>query len=45
MQATSLLLRLMQSSSKLYYDASKKVLRYLKGTSSYSIWYTNITDL
>ncbi|KAK0578502.1 hypothetical protein LWI29_011456 [Acer saccharum] len=33
--------RFMQNPSKLHYGTTKRVLRYLKGTSSYGIWYTN----
>ena len=34
----------MQSLSKLLYGATKRVLRYLKGISSYDIWYTNANN-
>lgn len=44
MHATCLLSRFMQSPSKVYYGAAKRVLRYLKGTSSYHIWYNNVGD-
>ena len=44
MFATSFLSRFMQNPSKLHYGAAKRVLRYLMGTSSYGIWYTNNVD-
>jgi hypothetical protein len=44
MQATSLLSRFMQSPSELHYGATKRVLRYVKGTCSYGLWYTNTTS-
>ncbi|KAG8502460.1 hypothetical protein CXB51_000380 [Gossypium anomalum] len=39
LQATSLLSRYMQSPSKHHFGAAKRILRYLKGTSSFGIWY------
>lgn len=44
-QATSFMSRFMQSPSKLHHGAAKRVLRYLRGTSSYGIWYTNSNNL
>ncbi|KAL4325065.1 hypothetical protein GQ457_11G028180 [Hibiscus cannabinus] len=41
LQATSLLSRFMQSPSKVHYGAAKRVLRYLKETCSYGLWYSN----
>ena len=45
MYATSLLSRFMQSPSKLHYGAAKRVLRYVKGTCSYGLLYTNANNL
>lgn len=41
LQATSLLSRFMQSPSKVHFGAAKRVLRYLKGTSSYGLFYSS----
>ncbi|KAF2317325.1 hypothetical protein GH714_020179 [Hevea brasiliensis] len=45
MQAASLLSRFMQNPSKIHYGAARRVLRYLKGTSSYGLWYSNANNL
>lgn len=42
MHATWLLSRFMHNPSKVHYGAAKRVLRYLKGTGSYGIWYNNV---
>ena len=41
LQATSLLSRFMQGPSRHHLGATKRILRYLKGTSSFGTWYTN----
>ncbi|KAF2324759.1 hypothetical protein GH714_016674 [Hevea brasiliensis] len=45
MQVASLLSRFMQNPSKIHYGATRRVLRYLKGTSSYGLWYSNANNL
>ncbi|KAF2307027.1 hypothetical protein GH714_024228 [Hevea brasiliensis] len=45
MQAASILSRFMQKPSKIHYGAARRVLRYLKGTSSYGLWYSNANNL
>ncbi|XP_058004738.1 retrovirus-related Pol polyprotein from transposon RE1 isoform X1 [Hevea brasiliensis] len=44
LQATGLLSRFMQNPSKIHYGAAKRVLRYLKGTCSYGLWYSNTNN-
>jgi len=44
MFSTSLLSRFMQSPSQIHYTAAKRVLRYIKGTSDYGIWYVKKMD-
>ena len=39
MYVTSLLSRFMQSPSKTHFAVAKRVLRYLKGTTQFGIWY------
>lgn len=39
MYAASLLSRFMQSPSEIHFAATKRVLRYLKGTTQFGIWY------
>ena len=41
LQATSLLFMFMQGPSKHHLGATKRILRYLKVTSSFGMWYTN----
>ncbi|KAF2318763.1 hypothetical protein GH714_010529 [Hevea brasiliensis] len=45
MHATSLLSRFMSSPSKIHFGAARRILRYLRGTSSYGIWYSNTNNL
>jgi hypothetical protein len=44
MQAVSLISRFMQSPSKIHFGATKRILRYLRGTSNFGIWYTSIDN-
>ncbi|KAL0301339.1 UNVERIFIED_CONTAM: Retrovirus-related Pol polyprotein from transposon RE2 [Sesamum radiatum] len=44
MFATSLLSRFMQSSSQVHYAAAKRILRYLRGTKDFGIWYKSTND-
>ncbi|KAL0318302.1 UNVERIFIED_CONTAM: Retrovirus-related Pol polyprotein from transposon RE2 [Sesamum angustifolium] len=45
MFATSLLSRFMQSPSQVhYYAAAKRILRYLRGTKDFGIWYKSTND-
>ena len=39
MYVVSLLSRFMQSPSKIHFAAAKRVLRYLRGTTQFGIWY------
>ncbi|XP_030551856.1 secreted RxLR effector protein 161-like [Rhodamnia argentea] len=39
MYATSLLSRFMQSPNQIHFGATKRILRYLRGTTNYGIWY------
>ena len=41
LQATSLLSKFMQGPSKHHLGATKRILIYVKGTSSFGMWYTN----
>jgi len=36
---TSLLSRFMQSPSQIHFGAAKRILKYLRGTIDYNIWY------
>ena len=45
MFAASLLSRFMQSPSELHFKATKRVLRYIKGTIDYGIWYEKSKNL
>lgn len=38
--AVGILSRFVSSPSKLHFDAGKRVLRYLRGTQNYGIWYS-----
>jgi len=42
--ATSILSRFMQNPSKTHFGAARRILRYLKGTSSYGIFYAKIDN-
>ncbi|KAL0348008.1 UNVERIFIED_CONTAM: Retrovirus-related Pol polyprotein from transposon RE2 [Sesamum angustifolium] len=44
MFATSLLSRFMQSPSQVHYAAAKRILRYLRGTKDFGIWYKSTND-
>ncbi|KAL0359482.1 UNVERIFIED_CONTAM: Retrovirus-related Pol polyprotein from transposon RE2 [Sesamum angustifolium] len=44
MFATSLLSRFMQSHSQVLYAAAKRILRYLRGTKDFGIWYKSTND-
>ncbi|KAK4399803.1 Retrovirus-related Pol polyprotein from transposon RE2 [Sesamum angolense] len=44
MFATSLLSRFMQSPSQVNYGAAKRILRYLRGTKDFGIWYKSTND-
>ncbi|KAK4397351.1 Retrovirus-related Pol polyprotein from transposon RE2 [Sesamum angolense] len=44
MFATSLLSRFMQSPSQVHYGAAKRILRYLRGTKDFGIWYKSTND-
>ncbi|KAK4390397.1 Secreted RxLR effector protein [Sesamum angolense] len=44
MFATSLLSRFMQSPSQVHYGAAKRILRYLRGTKDFGIWYKPTND-
>ncbi|KAL0323576.1 UNVERIFIED_CONTAM: Retrovirus-related Pol polyprotein from transposon RE2 [Sesamum angustifolium] len=44
MFATSLLSRFMQSPSQVHYAAAKRILRYLRGTKHFGIWYKSTND-
>ena len=39
MFSTSVLSRFMHSPSKIYFGATKRVLRYIKGTFDYGLWF------
>ncbi|KAL0438667.1 UNVERIFIED_CONTAM: Retrovirus-related Pol polyprotein from transposon TNT 1-94 [Sesamum latifolium] len=41
LQATTLLSRFMKNPSNIHYGAANRVLRYLKGTRSFGLWYSN----
>ncbi|KAL0424084.1 UNVERIFIED_CONTAM: Retrovirus-related Pol polyprotein from transposon TNT 1-94 [Sesamum radiatum] len=41
LQATALLSRFMQNPSNIHFGAAKRILRYLKGTRSFGLWYSN----
>ncbi|KAL0324814.1 UNVERIFIED_CONTAM: Retrovirus-related Pol polyprotein from transposon RE2 [Sesamum radiatum] len=40
----SLLSRFMQSPSQVHYAAAKRILRYLRGTKDFGIWYKSTND-
>ncbi|KAL0387727.1 UNVERIFIED_CONTAM: Retrovirus-related Pol polyprotein from transposon RE2 [Sesamum radiatum] len=44
MFATCLLSRFMQSPSQVHYAAAKRILRYLRGTKDFGIWYKSTND-
>ncbi|XP_015168571.1 uncharacterized mitochondrial protein AtMg00810-like [Solanum tuberosum] len=44
MFAVSLLSRYMQSLSTKHFGAAKRVLRYIRGTINYGIWYRNVEN-
>ncbi|KAL0314620.1 UNVERIFIED_CONTAM: Retrovirus-related Pol polyprotein from transposon RE2 [Sesamum angustifolium] len=44
MFTTSLLSRIMQSPSQVHYAAAKRILRYLRGTKDFGIWYKSTND-
>ncbi|KAL0318765.1 UNVERIFIED_CONTAM: Retrovirus-related Pol polyprotein from transposon RE1 [Sesamum angustifolium] len=44
MFATSLLSRFMQSPSQVHYAAAKRILRYLRGTKDFGIWYKSTNN-
>ncbi|KAK4395665.1 Retrovirus-related Pol polyprotein from transposon RE2 [Sesamum angolense] len=44
MFATSLISRFMQSPSQVHYAAAKRILRYLRGTKDFGIWYKSTND-
>ena len=44
LQATSLLSKFMQGPSRHHLGATTRILRYLKCTSSFGMWYTNINN-
>ncbi|KAL0358403.1 UNVERIFIED_CONTAM: Retrovirus-related Pol polyprotein from transposon RE2 [Sesamum angustifolium] len=44
MFATSLISRFMQSTSQVHYAAAKRILRYLRGTKDFGIWYKSTND-
>ncbi|KAK4405585.1 Retrovirus-related Pol polyprotein from transposon RE2 [Sesamum angolense] len=44
MFATSLLSRFMQSPSQVHYGPTKRILRYLRGTKDFGIWYKSTND-
>ena len=44
MFAASMLSRFMSSPSQMHYSAAKRVLRYIKGTTDYGIWYKPVEN-
>ena len=45
MYVASLMSQFMQNLSRIYHGAAKGILRYLKETSSYGLWYSSSNDL
>jgi hypothetical protein len=44
MFAASMLSRFMSSTSQMHYSATKRDLRYIKGTTDYGIWYKPVEN-